>query len=642
MACGGTPKGTPSASPAPAPSAVTAHRTNRGTPLVLSGDHAFVGSLWLPSGLLLAWSARELWQLDPARPEEARMLQFDAPIGDVAGNQQNDVVAVAMRDGPVSLVRDVTVLHTIAAVSRGARANVRMSPNGKLLLVRPGLFQRNESEHVNLYDVDTSALVRRVSIASVPTFDATSRFLADELAIYDLTGTVLWTVPDKERGSGTSADWLGSKLAVTGPKVMRLVDPITRRASTIDVACKVVDGPVAYATLGNNYVRACGNRFMVVEGETGKLHRIKMPVAKTSLFDQITARDGGYLVQSLLGDRQAVQIDMASGTARQVEAPARRGDAAEADRRHGESWVELQSGSIGVHRVADDSLVLQWGGPMANDPQFGHLAMMKIMHRVRAGALEVVGEPLAPLPGAAPFVHRFGAQAAPAPEVPAECQELSMSLGLPYTPLDLRRVRDRNDAICVCLDKGCDVRPYDSSMALLSASPTDLLYAKEHDETSTTLARVGKSTSTVKLEGDCSSATAAPDGRVFVLCRQVEDPSSAREGIVRQIVELASADLAVISRRTLVSDALALTLQSVGDELALTENMSVRVAQLFPVGQPGCTTCDKPVATVSTWPTFSLLERGGTLQIAGVAADAERAVVCVEAQRVRPWSACRP
>lgn len=651
LACGSaTPPAAPFGSLAPASTAHVAAPASpppRATPLVLSGEHAFVAASWLPSGQLLARTQRELWLVAPEQPERARLLRFEKPIHSFAVNTHDDLAAVGTDDGLVSLVRDHHVVRTFPGEAEWGISEVQLSPDGKLL-VRSAPRGPGDAAQVQVLAIDTGKVLATMSSTGNVTFDPTSRFVSNHETIVDLNGATKWTLSAADQSRFFLSDWAGPRLAYPGQRVLLLVDPSAAKPKNVDIACKDPDTSYTELWHAGRYLRACGNRFMLVDGATGILQRIKLPTAAAAYIDRISPHENGYLVHS---DDQTVFVDGATNKASPADPTAwRRADEQDFPMRSGAHWADVRYGDLVVRKVDSDALVAGWGGFVDGASDRPMMPAYGLVHRVRGGALEVTRRSTPMVQQAEPLLHRFGTalEMPAAPSPPAECQTSGYVPGqTPFGTVDLRPVTGRTDAACVCLDGACEVRPLASSMQVLSASQDDVLYLKPRSSNDSVLVRVGKDGSTTEgtIDGYCFGAALAADRRVFAACFPMPlhgKPSVRRaQGLGMELVELAAADLAVTGRRELSPELAGQIVEAVGDEISLTTPSHTAVTHLFAQGKPGCTTCGAPTATVSTWPTFSVLERGSSVQVAGNPNDANRAIVCVDGDVVRRWSACR-
>ena len=607
---------------------------------MLSGEHGFVESLWLPSGAAIARTHRELWLMTPSEPDHARRLHFDAAIQSMTLARTDDVVALAMEDGAVHLVRDLRIVHTLPGPGDAPLTHLELSPDGTLLA--RSFIRSGEGAQTDLFDVATGQVTATIPDAASLSFDSTSHFVSDDLAVYDRAGKRLWKSGELQRFFRN--EWVGTRVAYWDAKVLRLIDPSTGRSKDLDIACKGAEEAQIDLVDRGRFVRACGNRFMLVDAATATLHRIKLPLAAHTPLNQIGMRPDGYVLTTYEPGEELF-VDANAYVARTAKTPSwTEADALAPELQHGEYYLDLDASSVAVRRIDSDALVSGWGGSLNVLAEQRSVVHFGFSHRLRDGVLEVVarGRSSEKSP---PVVHRFGppAQAQKPPSAPPECGAGVFVKGMVLdSHVDVRRVAGRSDAVCICLPEGCSVRPYQQSWQLLAATTEDTLYV-EAGSTETHVLRVGKDgTQEARVEGHCASGAIARDRRVFLLCLDFGFKKKSKAGIGASLTELSSS-LAKVGARTLPNGPPSEALEVVGDELAVSRiGNGVTVTHFFPVGSPGCTSCTIPTAKLSTWSTFSVLERDGKVQVAGKLADAERAVVCLDGEHVGPWSACRP
>ena len=642
LACGSVPPSAVPPSTVPPQTVQPAPASPPPNVLVLSGQHAFVEARWLPSGALVARTTRELWIIDPKQPERARFSRFDSDLQSLATNEHDDTVAVATVDGVVTLVRDLVVRKVIPGDAEWGRPDVQLSPDGKLL-GRTAPRATGDAAQMQVLDVDSGKTLLTFDNTGTLAFDGTSKLVSNHDALFDLTGAQKYALPAADHERIFTSDWVGPRLGYQGSRALRLVDPTTGKTKSVDIACKDDENPPTQLYYAGRFLRACGNRFMMIDGATGALKRIKLPIAPGAYASQISLRGAGYVV-SFPNDEE-VEVDVDTGKAKKVSRTWRRVDQQPPTMRRGDLWAETALGSVTVRNVDSNALIAGWGAVLDAAVDRPFVPMPGLRLRVRGGALEVTN-PTNPMLHVAPFLYRFGPELAASlpPGPPSECGAGWVPGQLPFSAVDSRPVDGRTDAICICLDVGCDVRPLEPNSQVLAASADDLLTAKSHSSDQTHLVRTGKhGTHEVDVDGYCMSAAIAADRRVFASCYPgaAKGKRGIRKGVALRLVELAAADLTVVGTREIAAEYAGQILEAVGDEIAFSGAAANPVAHLFPQGEAGCTTaCSTPIATVSTWPTFAVLDRGGQVQVAGKATDAARAIVCIDGDVATPWATC--
>jgi len=300
---------------APAPGGVhDSHRL-----LLIAGEHAIHEARWV-AHRVVARSQREVWFVDPARPDAVRVHTMSESIWNLATHPASSIVVASLNDGRAVVFDRDEVVREIAAPAEHVEA---VSPDGRLLLT-----SMPNTTGQRIVESRTGRMVSKVELDGYESaFDPSGTYLLQAGSLVRVRdGAVVKRWPSLGTGEFPSLGWVGGRGVAFGKRAVHLIDPVTLAVKTVPYECKQNDNPhnlfdAAHSTV----LHLCGNRAQLVDPLTARITRVKLPVTTDSSINRIRVRaDGTIALEGLPAEPDRnygsvdVEIDVTKGVAQIV------------------------------------------------------------------------------------------------------------------------------------------------------------------------------------------------------------------------------------------------------------------------------------------------------------------------------------